>query len=148
VSRTLNALGIVHTFGGPIASSVAGEPRSTLDIDVAAAFGESDVRPLVRCRRTSMSMCWSGRSVKGQTRSNAVSDWPSIRQWLDVTCLTVLSTGNRHVRRLPEADDALVGIGGRRLRLCVSRREPTLILGAGWATQLRRRMPSCPPSRR
>jgi hypothetical protein len=47
VARAFDALGIVHTIGGSIASSIAGEPRSTLDIDVVAALGESDVRPLV-----------------------------------------------------------------------------------------------------
>jgi hypothetical protein len=33
----LDALGIVHTIGGSIASSIAGEPRSTIDIDIVAA---------------------------------------------------------------------------------------------------------------
>lgn len=47
VSRTLDALGILHTIGGSIASSVAGEPRSTVDIDVVAALRESDVPHLV-----------------------------------------------------------------------------------------------------
>ena len=47
VTRVLDALGIVHTIGGSIASSIAGEPRSTLDIDVVAALAESDVAPIV-----------------------------------------------------------------------------------------------------
>jgi DNA-binding transcriptional LysR family regulator len=47
VARAFDALGIIHTIGGAIASSIAGEPRSTLDIDVVAALGESDVPPLV-----------------------------------------------------------------------------------------------------
>jgi hypothetical protein len=47
VARALDALGIVHTIGGSIASSIAGEPRSTLDIDVVAALRESDVPALV-----------------------------------------------------------------------------------------------------
>lgn len=47
VGRTLDALGIVHTIGGSIASSIAGEPRSTVDIDIVAALGESDVPQLV-----------------------------------------------------------------------------------------------------
>lgn len=47
VARALDALGIIHTIGGSIASSIAGEPRSTLDIDVVAALRESDVPALV-----------------------------------------------------------------------------------------------------
>jgi hypothetical protein len=47
VARAFDALGILHTIGGSIASSIAGEPRSTVDIDVVAALGESDVPPLV-----------------------------------------------------------------------------------------------------
>jgi hypothetical protein len=34
VARVLDALGVAHTIGGSIASSFAGEPRSTVDIDV------------------------------------------------------------------------------------------------------------------
>lgn len=47
VTRALDALGIVHTIGGSIASSIAGEPRSTIDIDVVAALRESDVPVLL-----------------------------------------------------------------------------------------------------
>jgi len=47
VSRLLDELNIQHTIGGSIASSFAGEPRSTLDIDVIAAVDERNVEPLV-----------------------------------------------------------------------------------------------------
>jgi hypothetical protein len=47
VARALDALGIVHTIGGSIASSLAGEPRSTVDIDIVAALRESDVPALL-----------------------------------------------------------------------------------------------------
>lgn len=46
VTRALDALGIVHTIGGSIASSIAGEPRSTIDIDIVAALHDSDVSAL------------------------------------------------------------------------------------------------------
>jgi hypothetical protein len=50
----LDALGIVHTIGDSIASSIAGEPRSTIDIDIVAAVRESDVLHCgSRCQRTS-----------------------------------------------------------------------------------------------
>lgn len=47
VARALEALGIVYTIGGSIASSIAGEPRSTVDIDIVAAIRESDVSALL-----------------------------------------------------------------------------------------------------
>lgn len=47
VTRVLDALGIPHTIGGSIASSLAGEPRSTIDIDIIVALADNDVTPLV-----------------------------------------------------------------------------------------------------
>ena len=47
VARALDSLGISHTIGGSIASSIAGEPRSSIDIDVVAAVREADVPTLV-----------------------------------------------------------------------------------------------------
>jgi hypothetical protein len=46
VSRELEALGIPHTVGGSLASSFAGEPRSTVDIDIVAALDSSHVDAL------------------------------------------------------------------------------------------------------
>ena len=47
VTHVLDALGIRHTIGGSIASSFAGEPRSTVDIDIVAALDDSHVSSLV-----------------------------------------------------------------------------------------------------
>ena len=47
VVRVLDALGIAHTIGGSIASSFAGEPRSTIDIDFVVALDEARVQALV-----------------------------------------------------------------------------------------------------
>lgn len=47
VAQVFDALGIVHTIGGSIASSIAGEPRSTIDIDIVVALRESDVPALL-----------------------------------------------------------------------------------------------------
>lgn len=43
VASHLEALGIVYTIGGSIASSFAGEPRSTIDVDVVAAIEEAHI---------------------------------------------------------------------------------------------------------
>jgi hypothetical protein len=47
VTRVLDTIGVRHTIGGSIASSFAGEPRSTIDIDIVAALAEHHVTPLV-----------------------------------------------------------------------------------------------------
>ncbi|MGE5360831.1 MAG: hypothetical protein ACM3NQ_17580 [Bacteroidales bacterium] len=47
VVRTLDALGIPNTIGGSIASSFAGEPRASIDIDIVAALEERHIGPLV-----------------------------------------------------------------------------------------------------
>lgn len=47
VVGVLSRLGILHTIGGSIAASFAGEPRSTVDIDVIAALDDTQVAALV-----------------------------------------------------------------------------------------------------
>lgn len=47
VARVLDELGVAHTIGGSLASSFAGEPRSTVDVDFVAAIEESHVPALV-----------------------------------------------------------------------------------------------------
>lgn len=47
VTAALDTLGVVHTIGGSLASSFAGEPRSTIDIDVVVDLEERHVEPLV-----------------------------------------------------------------------------------------------------
>ena len=44
VSRVLEGLAIPHTVGGSIASSFAGEPRSTIDIDVVVAIQATQLK--------------------------------------------------------------------------------------------------------
>lgn len=47
VSQALDTIGIAHTVGGSLASSFAGEPRSTVDIDFVAAIEESHIPAIV-----------------------------------------------------------------------------------------------------
>ena len=52
IAERLDALGIVHTIGGSIASAFAGEPRSTADIDLVAAIGDDQITPVVAALAT------------------------------------------------------------------------------------------------
>lgn len=47
VSQALTQIGVVHTLGGSLAASFAGEPRTTIDIDIVAAIEEFHVDRLV-----------------------------------------------------------------------------------------------------
>jgi hypothetical protein len=47
VVRVLDSLGVPSTVGGSIASSFAGEPRSTIDIDIVAAIDSEHVSAIV-----------------------------------------------------------------------------------------------------
>jgi hypothetical protein len=48
VAALLDALGIDYLLGGSLASSVLGEPRSTVDIDLAVALREAAIPDFVR----------------------------------------------------------------------------------------------------
>ena len=47
VADTLDTLELRYTIGGSLASSMSGEPRSTLDVDMVVAIREADIGPLV-----------------------------------------------------------------------------------------------------
>jgi hypothetical protein len=47
VARLLDGLGILHTIGGSIAASFAGEPRSSIDIDFVIAIEDTDIPAFV-----------------------------------------------------------------------------------------------------
>lgn len=47
VAEALEQCGVRYLVGGSLASSVSGEPRSTLDVDVVVAMTEADVEPLL-----------------------------------------------------------------------------------------------------
>ena len=47
VAEVLERCGVRYLVGGSLASSVSGEPRSTLDVDLVVAMTEADVEPLL-----------------------------------------------------------------------------------------------------
>ena len=47
VTAALDTLGVLYTIGGSIASSMAGEPRSTVDIHLVAALEEPHIPGLI-----------------------------------------------------------------------------------------------------
>ncbi|MGE0814218.1 MAG: hypothetical protein AB7O28_17485 [Vicinamibacterales bacterium] len=51
MAQVLDACGLRYLVGGSLASSLSGEPRSTLDVDIVVAMTASDVDPLVAALR-------------------------------------------------------------------------------------------------
>lgn len=74
VARALETLGIAYTVGGSIASSIAGEPRSTLDIDIVAALDESHVAALAAALSTEFYVEEEAvrRAIRERSSANAI----------------------------------------------------------------------------
>ena len=54
VAAALECCGVRYLVGGSVASSVTGEPRSTMDVDLVVALTQEDVEPLVTLRVTDL----------------------------------------------------------------------------------------------
>lgn len=74
VVRALEALGVRSTIGGSIASSFAGEPRSTIDIDIVAEIDESHVAGFVRAVSLEFYIDEDSvhRAVRARTSTNLI----------------------------------------------------------------------------
>jgi hypothetical protein len=110
VTAVLDALGVGHTIGGSIASSVAGEPRSTIDIDVVAALNEGHIGPLVEALSDEFYLDETAltRAVREHSAANLIHHETSIKIDLFVAGGTPLDL-QQIARRLK------VEIGGRTL---------------------------------
>ncbi len=74
VVRALDALGIASTIGGSIASSFAGEPRSTIDIDIVVALDERHIPALVAALSPEFYVDGDAlqRAVRARTSANLI----------------------------------------------------------------------------
>ena len=110
VSRAFEARRIPYTIGGSIASSFAGEPRSTIDIDFVAALSEADVEPLVELLTDAFYVDAAAlrRAVLQRSTTNLIHHDTSIKVDIFVAGGTPLDA-QQIARRRP------VEIGGRTL---------------------------------
>ena len=72
VAQILESCGLRYLVGGSLASSMSGEPRSTLDVDIVVAMSESDVGRVTDALRTEFDVdeLAVGRAVRERSSVN------------------------------------------------------------------------------
>ena len=72
VAQILESCGLRYLVGGSLASSMSGEPRSTLDVDIVVAMSESDVGKVTDGLRTEFDVdeLAVGRAVRERSSVN------------------------------------------------------------------------------
>lgn len=110
VIEALDRLGVISTVGGSIASSFAGEPRSTVDIDLVAALDESHVDRLVSALSPAFYVDAESlrRAIRTRTSTNLIHLSTLLKVDLFVAGGTVLDA-QQLARRQP------VDVGGGRV---------------------------------
>jgi hypothetical protein len=107
VSQALTDLGIVHTIGGSLAASFAGEPRSTIDIDVIAAVEEFHVDQIVATLMDAFYIDGASlrRAVRERSSTNLIHHATQLKVDLFVAGGTPLDTQQLARRRPVDVGD-------------------------------------------
>lgn len=81
VADLLETLGLRYTVGGSLASSMSGEPRSTLDVDMVVAIQEVDIDPLVAALAAEFYVSEEAlrRAVRERSTANVIHQLTSIK---------------------------------------------------------------------
>ena len=110
VTRALEALGVPHTIGGSIASSFAGEPRSTVDIDIVAALDEARVDGLVSALSPEFYVDGDAlrRAIRTRTSANLIHQGTMLKVDLFVAGGTPLDAQQIARRQAVNAGDGRV----------------------------------------
>jgi hypothetical protein len=110
VTQALDRLGVAHTIGGSIASSVAGEPRSTIGVDIVAALEAAHVAPLVAALEQAFYLDADAlaRAVVNRRAANLIHHETQIKVDLFVA-------GGTPIDHLQLSRRRGVDIGGRRI---------------------------------
>jgi hypothetical protein len=76
LGRVLERLGVRYCIGGSIASSVYGEVRTTLDVDVVAELGQQHIDPLVAATQSDFYILDESvrRAVRDKSSFNMIHD--------------------------------------------------------------------------
>jgi hypothetical protein len=81
VAAAFDQIGILHTVGGSIAASVAGEPRSTIDIDFVVQIEHPHVDPLFEalCQRFYVDRSALHRAIETHGSANLIDQITQIK---------------------------------------------------------------------
>jgi len=81
VADAFETLGLRYTVGGSLASSMSGEPRSTLDVDMVVALREVDIVPLVAMIGTEFYVSDEAlrRAVREHSTANLIHHETSVK---------------------------------------------------------------------
>lgn len=81
VADAFEALGLRYTIGGSLASSMSGEPRSTLDVDMVVAIQEAEVAPLVAALESAFYVSGDAlrRAIRERGTANLIHHETSIK---------------------------------------------------------------------
>lgn len=101
VADALEALRLRYTVGGSLASSMSGEPRSTLDVDMVVAITENDIGPVVAALGTEFYVSEDAlrRAVRERSTANLIHHRTSIKIDLFVMGSTPLDENQMQRRR-------------------------------------------------
>ena len=112
VVAVLDELQVVYALGGSLASSLVGEPRTTLDVDIVVVVDEGSVEPLLE--RLAIDLYVPVETARSAVRSgssfNVIDTAHGIKADLFVAGSGVLDQSQieRRVRvQLPAAEDAI-----------------------------------------
>ena len=112
VTSALDALGVVHTIGGSIASSMAGEPRSTIDVDIVVDLRAEHVPGLVAALQQDFYLDETAlqRAVADLSSANLIHHETSIK-------IDLFIAGGTPLDRQQLARRLRVDVGGRTLHV-------------------------------
>jgi len=112
VTSALDALGVVHTIGGSIASSMAGEPRSTIGVDIVADLKAEHVAGLVAALQQDFYLDETAlrRAVADLSSANLIHHETSIK-------IDLFIAGGTPLDRQQLARRLRVDVGGRTLHV-------------------------------
>ena len=112
VTSALDALGVLHTIGGSIASSIAGEPRSTIDVDIVAALETRHVAGVMAALQDDFYVDETAlsRAVEEQGSVNLIHHETSIK-------IDLFIAGGTPLDRQQLARRLRVVVGGRTLHV-------------------------------
>ncbi|MSO35157.1 MAG: hypothetical protein EXQ50_10555 [Acidobacteria bacterium] len=112
VTSALDALGVVHTIGGSIASSMAGEPRSTIDVDIVVDLKAEHVPGLVAALQQDFYLDETAlqRAVADLSSANLIHHETSIK-------IDLFIAGGSPLDRQQLARRLRVDVGGRTLHV-------------------------------